>query len=204
MSLFCKPAVLALGSCLVITASLVAAPKIGDEAPAFSLADTHGKTYNLVDVLKDDNVKAVVLEWFNHDCPVCARHAQEKSMISLVNDYQAKGVVFLGIDSTSWHEGKTSELNTIIGKWEVNYPILTDFDGKIGHQYGAKTTPHLFIINKQGQLAYDGAIDDDKPGSKPAAERTHFVREALDQLLSGETIARSKTQPYGCSVKYKK
>ena len=98
---------------------------------------------------------------------------------------------------------KESEINAAVKEWGVNYPILTDFDGKIGHLYGAKTTPHMSVIDKKGTLVYEGAIDDDSRGGKSPSERMNYVATALDQLLAGETVATPRTKAYGCSVKYK-
>ena len=176
---------------------------IGKPAPLFNLQDSNGKEHSLAALLAKDDVKAVVLEWFNHSCPVCTRIAESKSIINLVNSYKDKGVVFLGIDSTNAHEGKESAINDQIKKWGVNYPILTDFDGKVGHTYAAKTTPHMFIIDKKGMLVYHGAVDDDPRGKKSESERTNYVTAALDQILAGETVATSHIKSYGCSVKYK-
>ena len=176
---------------------------IGKPAPLFNLQDSNGKEYSLAALLKKDEVKAVVLEWFNHSCPVCTRHAESKSIINMVNNYKDKGVLFFGIDSTNSHEGKESAINDQIKKWGVNYPILTDFEGKVGHTYAAKTTPHMFIIDKKGMLVYHGAVDDDPRGKKSESERTNYVTAALDQVLAGETVATAHIKPYGCSVKYK-
>ncbi len=175
---------------------------IGKPAPPFTLTDTTGEKHSLEDILKKDDVKAVVLEWFNHDCPYCARHGKAKTMSNLVSKYKDKGVVWLGIDTTYLHEDKESQINEVIKKWGVNYPILTDFDGKVGHNYGAKSTPHMFVIDSKGTLVYQGAIDDDARGSKSASERTNYVAAALDQVLAGETVAKAQTKSYGCSVKY--
>ncbi|MCH8964152.1 MAG: redoxin domain-containing protein [Planctomycetes bacterium] len=176
---------------------------IGKPAPMFTLKDTTGKTHSLEDILKKEDTKAVVLEWFNHTCPVCTRHGVGKTMSKLVDKYKDKGVVWFGIDSTHSNEGKESEINETIKKWGVNYPILTDFNGKVGHIYGAKTTPHMFIIDKKGAVVYTGAIDDDHRGKKPETERTVYVADALDQVLAGETVANAQNKSYGCSVKYK-
>ncbi len=176
---------------------------VGTPAPLFNLNDSNGKEHSLAAILKKDDVKAVVLEWFNHTCPVCTRIAESKSVINMVNSYKDKGVVFLGIDSTHFNEGKESAINDQIKKWGVNYPILTDFDGKVGHTYAAKTTPHMFIIDKKGILVYEGAIDDDPRGNKSVSERTNYVTAALDQVLAGETVAIAHIKSYGCSVKYK-
>ena len=176
---------------------------IGKPAPMFTLADSTGQKHILEDLLKKNEVKAVVLEWFNHNCPICARHGKGKTMSTLASKYKDKGVVWFGVDATNFHKGKESEINEAVKKWGVNYPILTDFDGKIGHLYGAKTTPHMFVIDKKGTLVYEGAIDDDPRGGKSPSERTNYIATALDQLLAGETVATARTKAYGCSVKYK-
>ena len=176
---------------------------IGKPAPMFTLKDTTGKTHSLEDILKKEDTKAVVLEWFNHTCPVCTRHGVGKTMSKLVDKYKDKGVVWFGIDSTHSNEGKESEINETIKKWGVNYPILTDFNGQVGHIYGAKTTPHMFIIDQKGVVVYKGAIDNDPRGNKAEAERTVYVADALDQVLAGETVANAQYKSYGCSVKYK-
>ena len=173
---------------------------VGKPAPQFTLTDTTGGKHSLTDVLKSENVKVVVLEWFNHECPVCAQHATEKTMINLVNTYKDKGVAVFGIDSSYGHMGKESDINAKIKEWGVNYPVLKDFEGKIGHLYGATNTPHMFVITEDGNLVYSGAIDNRKQGD----DRINYVDAALEQVLAGETVAKSRTEPYGCTVKYKK
>jgi peroxiredoxin len=170
-----------------------AAAKVGAKAPEFSAKDTDGKQHTLADYTKQG--KIVVLEWFNADCPYCQNHAKEGTMTSLVKDYGTKNVVFLGVDSTAAHQGKESDIKAKIAEWKLNYPIITDFDGKVGKTYGAATTPHMFIIAKDGVLVYDGAIDDQG--------ETNYIRQALDEIIAGKTVSKSKTKPYGCSVKYK-
>lgn len=169
--------------------------KLGHKAPDFTLKDLSGKEHTLSKYTAEG--KTVVLEWFNHGCPVCAHHATKKTVINMVEAYKDKNVVFFGIDSSHKHTGKEADVKAQAKKWGINYAILTDFDGKIGHQYAAKTTPHMFIIKADGTLVYDGAIDDKDSGQ-------NYVTSALDQILAKETVAVSKTKPYGCSVKYKK
>jgi len=168
--------------------------KVGEMAPDFTLTDTNGKSYTLSEWTKKGNI--VVLEWFNSGCPYCVKHGKEGTMKAIVDDYKDKGVVMLGINSGGKGKqghGKDAEA---IKAWGLNYPILIDESGKVGKSYGAKTTPHMFIIGKDGKVAYMGAIDDQKEGGK------NYVRQALDQIIKGETVTESSTKPYGCGVKY--
>lgn len=161
--------------------------EVGKPAPEFELKGVDGKTYKLADY-KD---KVVVLEWFNKDCPVCAQ--ARPTMIKNSKHYADKGVVWLAVDSTAVR--KVEENKECIEKEGIPFPILMDNDGTVGHKYGAKTTPHMFIVNK-GTLVYDGAHDN--KGDRD------YVREVLDAVLAGKEPPISKTQPYGCTVKYKK
>lgn len=164
-----------------------AAADVGQAAPAFELPGVDGKVYKLADHAD----KVVVLEWYNQQCPVCQE--AEPKMKDLAAKYAKQGVVWLAIDSGA---NNTPQSNA---KWmqehSLPYPILTDADGKVGHAYGAKTTPHMVVINK-GKVAYIGAHDDKKGRS--------YVSEALDAVLAGKEVPLAKTQAYGCSVKYKK
>lgn len=166
--------------------------EIGKPAPTFSLTGYDGKTYELANY-KD---KIVVLEWFNKDCPVCKHYMA--AMKALAEKYGKQGVVWLGVDSTNY---RTAEENAeVAADKKIPYPILSDFDGTVGHQYGARTTPHMFIINK-GTLVYAGAIDDS--GGRGKAKK-NYVISALDEILAGKDVSTSSTKAFGCSVKYKK
>jgi peroxiredoxin len=165
----------------------LAKPEIGQPAPDFGLTGIDGKTYKL----SDYKGRILVLEWWNQDCPVSRGYAP--TMKDLANKYAEQGVVWLAIDSTHYQTAaKNIEYHRQNG---IPYPILMDTDGKVGHLYEAKTTPHMFVINK-GTLVYDGAIDN-------RGDR-NYVAEALGALLAGKDVPLAKTQPFGCSVKYKK
>jgi len=167
--------------------------EVGKPAPNFTLTGYDGKTYELSSY-KD---KIVVLEWFNKDCPVC--QAYMGTMKDLYGKYNKKGIVWLAIDSTNNHNGKdNAEAAT---EKKIAYPILSDFDGTVGHEYGAKTTPHMFVINK-GTLAYMGAVDDSN--GKVGKGKKNYVSSALDELLAGKDVSTTSTKSFGCSVKYKK
>lgn len=161
--------------------------KIGQEAPSFELTGADGKTYKLDDY-KD---KVVVLEWISKDCPWSVKAVP--LMKSTHEKYNEKGVVWLAIDSTHW---RNPEDNVEYAKDKgLKYPILTDKDGKVGRTYGAKTTPHIFIIDK-GKLVYMGGHDN-------RGDR-NYIAETLDAVLADKDIPSPITKPYGCTVKYKK
>ena len=167
-------------------------PEIGKPAPDFRLKNFDGKEYNLSS-LKD---KIVVLEWYNIGCPVCKAYTDRMKEWS--EAYAKKGVVWLAIDSTSY--GDDAKNADYAKKHKLAYPILNDFDGKVGRAYGAKTTPHMYVINK-GVLAYAGAIDDSKGRGEA---KKNYVAEAVDSILLGKDVAMTHTTPFGCSVKYGK
>ena len=180
-------------------AAALAAGAVGETAPAFQLKDLDGKTRSLADY----KGKVVVLEWLNPNCPFSDRHAREKTMSSLAKKHGS--VVWLGINSTSsGHQDflQPAEHKAWAQKNGVNYAVLYDETGKVGKAYGAKTTPHMFIVDEQGKIAYNGAIDDDPSGRTAAAQRTNYVDGGLIAELAGKKADPAATKPYGCSVKY--
>src|SRR5688572_4464969 len=167
---------------------------IGAPAPQFSLQDQTGKTHNLADY----NGKIVVLEWFNEECPIVVRHYKADTMNSLASKYAGKDVVWLAINSTA---GKTNDANkAAAAEWKMDRPILNDSGGQVGKMYGAKTTPHMYVIDKNGTLAYMGGIDNDDRGNK--ADKVNYVDKAVSELLAGNSVSEPQSKPYGCSVKY--
>lgn len=173
--------------------------KVGAPAPAFTLTDTDGKTFNLA----DHKGEVVVLEWFNPGCPYVKKHHEKlDTMAATYGAFKDKGVVWVAINSGApGKEGAGLETNkTAKANWKIQYPVLLDETGMVGKMYGAKTTPHMYIINKDGTLAYAGAIDSDSSAGK--AGETNYVKQALTQVLAGETVSTPETKPYGCSVKY--
>ena len=172
---------------------------VGDTAPTFKLTSMDGKAYNLADL----KGRTVVLEWANPNCPVSSRHTREKTMIELSKQYGE--VVWLGINSTNPNSGdymKPAEELAWNQKNGINYAVLQDPTGATGHAYGARTTPHMFIIDKNGKIAYNGAIDDDPPGRKAKAQRVSYVGHGLDAEKAGKSPDPATTHAYGCSVKY--
>ena len=169
------------------------------KAPDFSLKNYDGKEFKLLDF----KGKIVVLEWINPECPFVRYHYEKKSTIKeLAKKYKEKKIVWLAINSTNFH--KTEDNKKFADKNKITHPILDDHSGKVGRAYHATNTPHMFIINADGKIVYNGAIDNAPLGRVPKdAEYVNYVNKALEELTSGKTVSLAKTKPYGCSVKYK-
>ncbi len=189
----------------IAASSLFAAesPKNGTAAPAFSANDAKGKTHALADY----KGKHVVLEWFNPECPFVKKHYSGGDMQKLQEEFAGKGVVWMSINSSA--KGKEGHLTPEqatkqIADWKMNNTtLLLDEDGKIGQTYGAKNTPHMFIINPEGNLIYQGAIDSKAtPNAADIAGSTNYVKAALEEALASKPVSNASTKPYGCSVKY--
>jgi len=187
----------------VISTGALAQVATDQAAPNFTLTDSNGQNHSL----SDYKGKFVVLEWFNPDCPFVKKHYNSGNMPKLQKEYTAKGVIWLSIDSSAvGKEGyyPLQGLNKfMVDKGGSPTAIFADTDGRIGHLYGAQTTPHMFVIDPQGALIYQGAIDD-----TPSAEiddlktAKNYVSAALDAAMNGKPVAVSTTKSYGCSVKY--
>ncbi len=179
------------------------AVKVGDSAPDFTGTDSHGQSHKL----SDYRGKFVVLEWHNNGCPFTKKHYESGNMQRLQKEWTEKGVTWLTVISSSpGAQGfvTAEQENEYMQRMHaVPTAALLDPKGEIGRLYGAKTTPHMFVINPQGQLIYNGAIDD-KPTSDPADINgaKNYVSEALKQATAGQVVAVATTRPYGCSVKY--
>lgn len=181
---------------------ILSAAEIGKPAPDFTATDINGKTVKLADF----KGKIVVLESYNLDCPFCANHFKTGAMQALQADLTGKGVVWLMVNSVNANHPSHRSADAAKKEWADEKLAATawldDSSGEIGHAYGMKTTPHMFIIGKDGNLAYQGAIDDQAdPRHDPKAAR-NYVREAANALLDGKPVAVAQTKPYGCSVKY--
>lgn len=180
-----------------------AAPQVGEPAPEFTAKDVDGNEVSLSDL----KGKKVVLEWTNHQCPFVMKHYETGNMQATQKAAAEKGVVWISIVSSG--EGKqgyvSAEEAKAIVKEEgavVSHKIL-DPDGTLGHLYGAKTTPHMFVIDEGGVLAYAGAIDDNSsPRHDTVAGAANYVLAALNDLEAGRAVQTPTSQPYGCSVKY--
>jgi peroxiredoxin len=175
-------------------------PAVGTKAPDFTLIDTNGKSRTL----SEYKGKIVVLEWTNPNCPFVRRHYGNHLMTELQKAYTSKGVVWLLVNSTNKNHDdyeSADALNATYTTWGAFYSaLLMDADGKVGKAFDAKTTPHMFLIDKSGTLVYQGAVDDDPRGEK--SDRQVYLKDALDALMAGKEIATTSTKSYGCSVKY--
>jgi peroxiredoxin len=177
---------------------------VGQAAPNFTLADTYGNKHSL----SDYKGKIIVLEWINHDCPFVAKLYNSGKMQELQKTYTGKGVIWLSMNSSApGKQGyrKPEEANELTRqKKAAPTALLLDSEGEVGKLYGAKTTPQMFIINKDGILVYNGAIDDIRSANiDDIAKAKNYVQLALDELLAGKEVSIKTSQPYGCSVKYK-
>ncbi|GMV27409.1 MAG: hypothetical protein AMXMBFR58_34400 [Phycisphaerae bacterium] len=177
----------------------VASAAINSMAPDFELKDTDGKAHKLSDLTKQG--KIVVLQWFNPDCPVVKMHYDAKTFQDLAKNYKDKNVVMLAINSGApGKQGTGVERNAKAKKdWSLDFPVLLDESGEVGKNYGARNTPALYVINKDGILAYKGAIDD---GGPEAVGKTNYVSKALDEIIAGKKVTTTETKAYGCGVKY--
>lgn len=178
------------------------AAEVGKPAPDFTATDIEGKTHKL----SDYKGKIVVLESYNLDCPFVANHYKTGAMQELQAELTAKGVVWFVVNSVNAKHPSHRPPEKAKQEWAAQKMKATawldDSSGKIGRAYGMKTTPHMFVIAKDGTLAYAGAIDD-RPSSEgdPRTAR-NYVREAVEALLAGKPVPVAQTKPYGCGVKY--
>lgn len=178
-------------------------PGIGKAAPDFTAVDSNGKSHKL----SDFKGKYVVLEWLNHGCPYVKKHYGAKNMQKLQADWTAKGVVWLSIISSA--DGKQGystpeKANKDMAEQGAKpTAILLDPKGDVGRLYGAKTTPHMFVVNPEGNLIYKGAIDSVKSAdADDIAGATNYVQAALTEAMAGKPLTTAESKPYGCSVKY--
>jgi len=188
---------------LTAVAAHAADAMVGKKAPAFTLKDINGNNVSL----SSYNGKYVVLEWINHGCPFVKKHYETGNMQALQTELTGKGVVWLSIASSA--KGKEGYMNA--EEWkkgEAEYKsgasaILLDEKGKVGKLYGAKTTPHMFVIDPKGDIIYMGAIDD-KPSYDKAdvAGAKNYVKAAVEESMAGKAVSTPETKSYGCSVKY--
>ncbi len=187
---------------LCAAGTLHAQAVIGQAAPALQAVDASGKAVNLADF----KGKTVVLEWVNPGCPFVKKHYGSGNMQATQKAAAGQGVVWLTVSSTApSHQDykKPAELAAWMAEQKAASTLVMDDSGAVGKAWGAKTTPHLFIVNPAGQVVYNGAIDS-KPSANPAdiPGATNYVTAALGELKAGQPIAKASTQPYGCSIKY--
>ncbi|MCH9827827.1 MAG: thioredoxin family protein [Gammaproteobacteria bacterium] len=180
-----------------------AAADVGAAAPDFSLPDSNGETRSL----SDFGGQYVVLEWTNDGCPFVRKHYGSGNMQSLQKEYTAKDVAWLSIISSApGEQGHVSgaEANALTAERDAApTAVLLDPSGDVGREYGAKTTPHMYIIDPKGTLIYAGGIDSIPSANPQDIEKaTPYVKLALDEAMAGKPVSQAQTRPYGCSVKY--
>lgn len=181
----------------------LAAPKIGEAAPDFTLTDAEGKTHSL----SDFRGRTVVLEWTNHDCPFVKKHYDGENMQAQQREAGESDIVWLVLNSSApGLQGHVSpeEAKAIAARWnKAHTAYLFDTDGTVGRAYDAKVTPHMYVVDAEGVLVYNGAIDSIR-SADPAdiPEALQYVRTGLAEMAAGQPLSNPLTQPYGCSIKY--
>ena len=190
-------AITVLGTALVLAEAIVGKP-----APAFTAKDIDGKTHKL----SDYKGKIVVLEEYNLDCPFCANQFRSGAMQESQAYAASKGVVWLLVDSAgpktpSYRDPAAAKKEFAEEKIKAA-AWIDDSSGEIGKAYGLKTTPHMIVIDQNGTVAYNGAIDSNPSTDEDPRKARNYVREAIDQLLAGKKPKVTSTKPYGCGVKY--
>lgn len=199
-----KKAQLAIFATTVFATAAMAGVSIGTPAPDFTLTDLNGKSVKL----SDFKGKHVVLEWHNPACPFVMKHYDTGNMPMLQDKYDAKDTVWLAVNSTNnSHQDymPNDKMKAYLGEKKASPDAyLPDLEGKVGLTYGAKTTPHMYVINPAGTLVYAGAIDD-KPSTNKADIKTahNYLVAALDESKSGKPVSKATSTPYGCSIKYR-
>ena len=192
-----------LGFVLTSPNASAASATVGQPAPNFTLTGADGKTHSLADY----KGKFVVLEWTNPNCPFVHKFYDSGTMQKLQTEETGKGVVWLRINSSAeGHDGyqTADDIKAYVEKNHVAATeTLIDSSGKVGHMFGARTTPHMFVIDSKGDLVYAGGIDN-KPSPNPddIASATNYVTAALDESMAGKQVTTPTARPYGCSVKY--
>lgn len=189
------PILLCLALALLLGSAAFAAVAVGDPAPDFRLKDLDGKEVALSSL----RGQVVVIEWMNPNCPFIARHAKEGTMTGIVKSHPE--IAFLAINSTNPdHKDYLAPAAHAAFNREhgIGYPVLYDPTGEVGKAYGAKATPHMFVIDGEGIVRYNGAIDDAPSGGA----KVNYVEQALAALAAGRPVEPATTKPYGCSVKY--
>jgi peroxiredoxin len=197
-----KKIILGMLALMLTTAIALADATVGKPAPDFTAKDINGKTHKL----SDYKGKIVVLEAYNLDCPFCANHFKTGAMQELQAETTAKGVVWLLINSSNPKSGSYRSTAAAMKEWDQQKMKATawidDSSGKVGKAYGLKTTPHMIVIDKDGKVAYNGAIDDKaQPEGDPRKAR-NYVRDAINSLQAGQPVQVASTKSYGCGIKY--
>jgi thiol-disulfide isomerase/thioredoxin len=192
---------LAILTALTLAVSAFAV-EVGKPAPDFTGTDINGKTVHL----SDYKGKIVVIESYNSDCPYCMNQYKTGAIQELQKDMAAKGVVWLIVDSVNpknfSHVTPEQARAEIVSRKITATAWIDDSSGDIGHLYEMLTTPQMFVIAKDGTLAYDGAIDNMPDPTHDPRTAKNYVRAAVDELTAGKTVTVAQTKPYGCSMKF--
>ena len=189
---------------LLALASSALAADVGQPAPGFTLKDVDGNVHRL----SDHKGQVVVLEWFNPGCPFVVNSHTKGSLVDTAARKTKEGVVWLAVNSAApGKQGHGVEVNRAAAKtWSLSHPVLLDEAGDVGKAYGATNTPHMFVIGKDGKLAYQGAIDNSPDGERASPQGgvlVEYVSAALDDLAAGRPVRTAETKAYGCGVKYR-
>lgn len=187
----------------LVLGSAHGAARVGEPAPDFTMIDSNGLTHRLSDFAG----RTVVLEWFNHECPFVVKHYGARNMQAQQRDHVGEDLVWLVVNSSA--PGKQghvdgAQANAVMAEWKsANTAFLLDHDGVVGRAFDARVTPHMFIIDGEGIVRYNGAIDS-IPSANPEdiPQATQYVVQALAEMRAGLPVSVPVTQPYGCSVKY--
>lgn len=195
-------ACVAVGGAMIAAGAMKPAAEVGKPAPDFTLTDYNGQEHTLSSYTGEG--KVVVLEWFSPECPFVKKHYRDdtQTMNNLIKDWEGQQVVWLRVNSASTKNpaGDPAEVKSALEKFHVTGPVLIDSDGKVGKAYGAKHTPEMYVINKDGVLVYHGAIDNDRTARGPGD--LNYVKEAVTATLAGQPVRVPTTEAYGCGVKY--
>jgi peroxiredoxin len=193
---------MALMALIGLASGAFAAVESGKPAPDFTATDINGKTVKL----SDYQGKIVVLESYNLECPFCANHFKTGSMQELQKEVTSSGGIWLMVNSVNPNHPSHRSAEAAKKEWAAEKMQATawldDSSGAIGKLYGMRTTPQMFVIDKEGILVYQGAIDDQPNPNHDPHKARNYVREALAKLKAGEKVVVTDTKPYGCSVKY--
>lgn len=194
------PLFLSAAACSDSQATTAAVATIGAPAPGFTLPGLDGVSVSLSDYAG----KTVVLEWFNPGCPFVKDVHGSGKMGEIAGEWSSDSVVWLAVNSGApGKQGTGVEKNQEAREsWGISYPVLLDESGTVGHSYGAKTTPHMYVIAPDGSLAYAGAFSNAPMGRVDGDTEVNFVSAALANLAAGEAVATPEAKPWGCSVKY--
>ena len=187
----------------LVLASLCYAQKVGEAAPDFKATDSNGQMHKL----SEYRGKYLVLEWHNNGCPYTRKHYDSGNMQRLQKDWTSRGVIWFTVISSA-----PGQQGYVTAQQENNYmkrmnaaptAALLDQQGDLGRLYFAKTTPHMFIINPDGVLVYDGAVDSKATtDQRDIATATNYVSQGLEEAMAGKPVSTPTSRPYGCSVKY--